>query len=66
MGQAQELGFPVNFHIATAGLDVMQTFDPDIGRHATIAVGATCFFMTTGRTIGEAHRTGSLPPFPAA
>ena len=51
--QAQELGFPVNFHIATVGLDVMQTSDPDMGRHANMAVGATCFFMTTGRTIGE-------------
>ena len=32
-GQAQELGLSINFHIATAGLDVVSTFNRDDGKH---------------------------------
>jgi predicted TIM-barrel fold metal-dependent hydrolase len=63
-GQAQELGLSINFHIATAGLDVVSTFNRDDGKHANKALSGTCFFMGNSKTIGQLITGGVCHRFP--
>lgn len=62
---AQEKGFPINFHIASAGTDLFQAGHPDNGVHANYAAMGVSFFLANARTIAQLVTGGICHRFPA-
>jgi len=61
---AQEKGFAINFHIASAGLDFHTLGVPENGEHANYAMMGVNYFMQNARTIAQLIIGGICHRFP--
>jgi predicted TIM-barrel fold metal-dependent hydrolase len=61
---AQEKCLPVNFHIASGDLDLMNLGHPDNGPHANYAAMGVSFFLANARTIAQLVTGGICHRFP--
>ncbi|GAA2403049.1 amidohydrolase family protein [Actinomadura vinacea] len=61
---AQEMGMPVNFHIASGDLSLMGAGHPDNGERANYASMGVSFFMGNARTIAQLVCGGICHRFP--
>jgi predicted TIM-barrel fold metal-dependent hydrolase len=63
--KAQETGLPVNFHIASGDISLLEeAVDPVAGPHATYASMGVSFFMGNARTIAQLICGGICHRFP--
>ncbi|MDT3446540.1 MULTISPECIES: amidohydrolase family protein [unclassified Pseudofrankia] len=61
---AEEMGLPINFHIASGDLSPMAGGHPDNGPHANYASHGVSFFMSNARTIAQLVCGGICHRFP--
>jgi predicted TIM-barrel fold metal-dependent hydrolase len=61
---AQELGLPVNFHIASGDMSLQDGLNPENGDHANYASMGVSFFMGNARTIAQLICGGICHRFP--
>jgi predicted TIM-barrel fold metal-dependent hydrolase len=61
---AQEKGLPVNFHIASGDMSLMDTGNPENGAHANYAAMGVSFFMGNARTVAQLICGGVCHRFP--
>jgi uncharacterized protein len=61
---AQEKGLPVNFHIASGDMSLMDTGNPANGAHANYASMGVSFFMGNARTVAQLICGGICHRFP--
>ncbi|GAA2454447.1 amidohydrolase family protein [Actinomadura vinacea] len=61
---AQEMRLPVNFHIASGDLSIMQGHNPENGERANYASMGVSFFMGNARTIAQLVTGGICHRFP--
>jgi uncharacterized protein len=61
---AQEKGLPVNFHIASGDMSLMDSGNPANGAHANYASMGVSFFMGNARTVAQLTCGGICHRFP--
>jgi uncharacterized protein len=61
---AQEKGLPVNFHIASGDMSLMDNLNPANGAHANYASMGVSFFMGNARTVAQLTCGGICHRFP--